>query len=203
MTAYDEDFRRNIARVVTCLFQAALEDWEQMFGFSAAVECVQVKYLGKPHRLPAHVFANAVLIRTRTGGAVQGPVYFSMPKSIVGSAVATAMMLPGGEDGIDPENAEQVDAVKELFNLFCGSATSGFDRSGNGHLGVSQSVEHLAIELRPQSFEPGEDPGRLFGIRVDLGHDGRSEPVWCLLAESVATAIRHPKRPDAASGRSG
>ncbi|MEZ5977741.1 MAG: hypothetical protein R3F34_05935 [Planctomycetota bacterium] len=184
--------RERIKAVVSGMFGQAFLDWGEMLGFEGSVGACTVRVLPHAPGLLERIVGDGLLVRTRLEIRGAGePVLLVIPAVVLGTALANALMLPveaGAKPSVDWDNAGHVDAIKELVNLFCGSASAALGKLGvRGR--VSQTVDELSIH--PGSCGDVELPGegRVVCVQVATSVEGGQAHGWCLVGESMAASV--------------
>ena len=192
MSELSPEFRTDFAALIGRLFQTAFDDWNEMIGFGAAVEHSHVRVLPSSGPLVQRLIDGGIVVRTQVEGSATGPVVFVFPNPIVGAAAMRAMMLPideGGDTTFDVENAAQVEAAQELMNLFCGSMTRALDEIEDHKLRISQSVDHLKVEVIPVLPSDLPQVDGLAITSIDVAGEGVTGRAWCVMERDLAAAF--------------
>ena len=179
-------FPAYLTDLVGGLLRRSFQDWQEMTGFEVGVRGGTVYGLNAA-ALRATVL-DRVVLTTLIEGPFPAPVAFVFPRSFVGAAVASAMMLPsdGGPTLLDPEDETHMEAAQELMNLFCGSSTRALIEAGHD-LRVSQSVEQLKVAIG--ALPPFNRDARVASIRFHVEPAVDDTTVSCLLGERMIGAL--------------
>ena len=140
------DDRARICEAVEDLLQAAFDDWAMMVGVEAKVVKSLAKVLPTQPETLERVVGPGMVMKTKVEGESEGEVFFAFPPSLFGPAVFEAMMIPINEDlEFNQGDEGHIGALKELMNLFCGSATRSVQSGFGEDLRVSQSVDDIKM----------------------------------------------------------
>lgn len=184
--------RGRLCQLAASMFGQAFKDWSEMLGFKGDVGASMLRFLPATPGLLQRIVGSQVLMMTRIEvGGVGGPVYFVIPATVLGTALADALMLR--RDGsappdIDWENKGHADAVKELVNLFCGSATTALTEAGL-KARISQSVSDLVVHRGEFGDDLMTSTHRTACIQVKTVVGAKDATAWCLISERVAAAL--------------
>lgn len=184
--------RDRLCQLAASMFGQAFKDWSEMLGFEGDVGASMLRFLPSTPGLLQRIVGSQVLVMTRIEvGGVEGPVYFVIPATVLGTALADALMIR--RDGapppdIDWENKGHADAVQELVNLFCGSATTALEEA-DLKARISQSVMDLVVHHGEVGDDWMTSPHRTACIQVKTVVGARDATAWCLISECVAAAL--------------
>lgn len=178
---------RRVVERIARVFGCALEDWNQMIGFESEVRDVRLGAISGAAQV-AQVLSDGLRVRTMAIGAAEAPIVMVFDTAFLGQAVRQAMMLPEqAKARLDVGDEQQLEAAKELMNLFCGSATKALE--GFVPLRLSQSVDDLCLDTgSPETFRI-PPLNNLFGVRVDLGWGEFRGRAWCLMPNEVVQVL--------------
>lgn len=184
--------RECVAQVFRAVFEQALKDWGAMLGIAGVVKDTNVRVLPYSHELVRRMTVGGAFVRTRIESRMGGPLIVVLPPALVGNLLAVALMLPHSSANtpkVDWTNAGHVDAVREIVNLMCGSATRALEETGT-RTRVSQAVEQLSVHEHYEGAGVAEGITRAACVRIDLEIEGTACSAWCVLPEEVAALMR-------------
>lgn len=187
MKVVDPGLRTTIQERVRAMFDCGLEAWSEMFDFRSTVHGSGTRLLRCHSELVDEIVGDGALLRTCLLGFDTLPILFVFPSSLLGAAVGCALMAP--EAKLDPEAQHHVEAVQELMNLFCGSATQALQDCCDLDLRVSQSVDDLVVDLKDIHASELTDQKHAFCVHVDIDAGDEKARTWCLLGVDAATIL--------------
>lgn len=172
------------------MFGQGLGDWNEMFGFEGTVEGPSVRVLAQSGPILSRIIGSGVLVSTETEGRVETWIRFVFPNDFIGLAISAAMMMPmPDEPAIDGENPEHTETAQELMNLFCGSATRVLEEH-HTRMRVSQSVEHLRVEVTPDSSAELPEGAHMVCVKVGITSGEVTGTAWCVFPPAVAASLQ-------------
>ncbi|MHC4375371.1 MAG: hypothetical protein ACYS26_02115 [Planctomycetota bacterium] len=190
MNFTDPEYRSAVGELVRDVFHFGLKSWEEMFEIESTVLGGGARLLRCQMELVCRMVGKGALMRTKLEGFHTAPIHFAFPPGILGTAVGRALMLPtGDETELDPEVEIQVEAVQELMNLFCGSATQALQDYSHLELRLSQSVNDLCVDVGGVRRMRLHEDRPLLCIHVDVQTGERKSRTWCLLDPEGATTL--------------
>ena len=147
------------------MLRQGMTDWAQMTGLALEVGDGRVQNLAdRSHVANLHEGPVAV-VETRVEGRCEGPFFVLMPNALALAAVGKILMIPGAITAAKGNAALQgteLEAFKELANIFCGSATQALTTVAR-QIRVSQNVKSLRpwqafpdLAARLDAFPEGE-----------------------------------------------
>lgn len=190
MNFTDPEYRSAVGELARDVFESGLQSWADMFAIESTILGGGARLLRCQMELVCRMVGKGALMRTKLEGFHSAPIHFAFPPGILGTAVGRALMLPTGDDTeLDPEEDIQVEAVQELMNLFCGTATQALQDYSHLELRLSQSVKDLCVDVggvRRMRLHEGRP---LLCVHVDVQTGERKSRTWCLLDPEGATTL--------------
>lgn len=190
MNFTEPECRSAIAELVRDVFHFGLKSWEDMFQIESTVLGGGARLLRCQMELVCRMVGQGALMRTKLQGFHNAPIHFAFPSGILGRAVGGALMLPtADETELDPAQELHVEAIQELMNLFCGSATQALVDYSHLDLRLSQSVDDLLVDIggvRRMRLTEGRP---LLCVHVDVQSGEQKSRNWCLLDAEGATTL--------------
>ena len=190
MNFTDPAYRNAVGELVRDVFHFGLKSWAEMFAIESTVLGGGARLLRCQMDLVCRMVGNGALMRTKLEGFHTAPIHFAFPPGILGTAVGRALMLPTGDGTeLDPGEDIQVEAVQELMNLFCGSATHALQDYSSLELRLSQSVDDLCVDVGGVQKMRLNEGRPLLCVHVDVQTGERKNRTWCLLDAEGATTL--------------
>jgi hypothetical protein len=190
MNFTDPEYRNAVAALVRDIYHFGLKSWTEMFGMESTVLGGGARLLRSQMELVCRMVGRGALMQTRLQGFHTAAIHFAFPPGILGPAIGRALMLPQpDETQLDPNQDLHVEAVQELMNLFCGSATQALHDYSHLDLRLSQNVADLNVDVGGVRKLKIVENKPLLCVHVDVKSAGQQVRTWCLLDSEAATTL--------------